>query len=131
MCKPDDRQDRAGNPYAFSRHHEKPESHQQRHSADNRYFGRAQHAPIFHKGVQMLLIQTCLQEPIVQLLRAVGEEEDSQKIERCRGQNRQEHTHCAQAQADAAKRDENVVFDFHIFLCLPFFRSPLIPGCIF
>ena len=120
MCKPDDSKDHAGNPDAFSGHHEKSESHKQRNGADDRDLSRAQHAAIFHKGVQMLFIQTCFQEPIVQLLRAVGEEEDSQKIERRCGQNRQEHPHCAQAQANTAKRGKNVIFDFHIFFILRF-----------
>ena len=35
MCKPDDSKDDAGNPEAFSGHHEKTESHQQRHGADD------------------------------------------------------------------------------------------------
>lgn len=120
MCKPDDRKDRAGNPDAIPCHHEKSESHQQRHGAYDRDLGRPQHAAIFHKGVQMLFIQTCFQEPIVQLLRTVGEEEDSQKIEWRRGQDRQEHTHCAKTQANTAKRGKNVIFDFHIFFILRF-----------
>ena len=35
MCKPDDSKDDAGNPEAFSGQHEKTESHQQRHGADD------------------------------------------------------------------------------------------------
>ena len=53
-------------------------------------------------------------------MRAVGEEEDCQKIERRRGQDGQKHPHCAQAQADASKRSENVFPDFHILLILLF-----------
>ena len=56
MCKPDDSKNHAWDPDTFSGHHEKSESHQQRHCADNRDLSRAQHAAVFHKGVQMLLI---------------------------------------------------------------------------
>ena len=93
MCKPDDSKDDAGNPEAFSGHHEKTESHQQRNGADDRNLGRQHHSAAFYEGFQMLLIELGSQKPVVQLLGAVGEEEDGQKIEwRCR-QDWQEHTH--------------------------------------
>ena len=66
----------------------------------------------------MLLIEFRPQEPIVKLLRAVGEEKDCQKIERHRGKNGQEHPHCAQSQANAAKSSKNVLSDLHICLSL-------------
>ena len=77
---------------------------------------RTQHASVFYKRIQMLLIKFSPQEPIVKLLRAVGEEEDCQKIERRRGKNGQEHPHCAQRQANAAKSSKNIFFDLHIFI---------------
>ena len=55
----------------------------------------------------------------IKFLSAVGEE-DCQKKERRRGQDGQKHPHCAQAQADASKRSENVFPDFHILLILLF-----------
>lgn len=99
MCKPDDNKDDAGNPEAFSGHHEKNESHQQRHGDDDRNLCGPHHSAVFYKGFQMLVIELGPQKPVVQLLGAVGEEEDGQKIEwRCR-QDWQEHTHRVQTQA--------------------------------
>lgn len=68
----------------------------------------------------MLVIELGPQKPVVQLLGAVGEEEDGQKIEwRCR-QDWQEHTHRAQTQADAAKYYEKDSLDAHDFFILLF-----------
>ena len=64
MRQPDDNKDNAGNPDAFSGHHEKAESHQQRHGTDDGNLCRPQHAAVFYKRIKVLLIKLCPEKRI-------------------------------------------------------------------
>ena len=64
----------------------------------------------------MLVIELGPQKPVVQLLGAVGEEEDGQKIEwRCR-QDWQEHTHRVQTQAMQPSITKKILLTLMTFL---------------
>lgn len=134
-----------------SAHHNKSRTHYNGHGSCNAQLRSHCHGSLFHKAVQMFLIQPGSCKPVVKLSRAFRKAEHSCHIERHCRQNRQNDSQGAQSQTDKSQHnpeDPQRIFPVHpsltSLLCIPedrraapaemvflhFPEKPPAPGCV-
>ena len=88
-----------------SAHHNKSRTHYNGHGSYNAQLRSHCHGSLFHKAVQMFLIQPGSCKPVVKLSRAFRKAEHRRHIERHCRQNRQNDSQGAQSQTDKSQHN--------------------------